>query len=631
MHSAIDDDLVGVDLQPGEFPRIVFRPCRGHHHTDIWQQRPVRAAPVIAERSTGRLAYFNNSKTMANSNVLQIILRDHGYERVENKEEGWSIFWCAGQVEPSDLCCFQPHQKVNKFPRASALTLKSNLWACFARMLHKHGPQHYGYMPQSFVLPAQMSLFEELMQSRLAEPQGHDDVWILKPAAAYCGRGIFLHRPSDLRDCDSPLTDTIREHRGVACRYIDPPYLIDGLKSDIRIYVLVPSFHPLTCYLYDEGLARFATEPYGTSDLDRRCMHLTNYSLNKHSRNFVRNVNEDLDGEGSKWSLSAFRRRLREDLGEARAAGVWKQVDDLVVKTLIAAEPTISESMRANVPAAGRGEPNRQCFQVFGFDVMLDAHAKPWLLEVNLDPSLRTESPLDLKIKSQMLIDLLNIVGMSIPLAPEHRHPVATGGTMPIGGGSCAASSSAPSAPTGGGEGSRTADAGGTVDVTDVVSDVGGSGAVPTAIFDDACEAAADWKRRRAADVAADAAADASASEARVGGLDGTSNPPQMRRHTALNPAIGPAAAAAAAIVAANSSSGNADGRNTVPAGLTGYDAVVAPALSDLEQWYVFLVNAEFQRSKKGKWRRLFPSERSAEYFQFFDPNHKLHFLPYGV
>ena len=130
--------------------------------------------------------------------------QDHGYDRVEQKEDDWSIFWCAGQIEPSDLCWFQPHQKVNKFPRASALTLKSNLWSCFARMLHKHGPQHYGYMPQTFVLPAQVNNYEEFMNSRLAEPQGQGDVWILKPAAAYCGRGIFLHRPSDVKD-EPPL------------------------------------------------------------------------------------------------------------------------------------------------------------------------------------------------------------------------------------------------------------------------------------------------------------------------------------------------------------------------------------------------------------------------------------------
>lgn len=100
----------------------------------------------------------------------------------------------------------------------------------------------------------------------------------------------------------------------------------------------------------------------------------------------------------------------------------------------------------------------------------------------------------------------------------------------------------------------------------------------------------------------------------------------QMRRHTAVHQADGAGAAASSS----DDGSGRAD-RNSVPAGLTGYDASVAPALSDLEQWHVYLVNAEYQRSKTGKWRRLFPSERSAEYFQFFDPSHKFHHLPFGV
>jgi hypothetical protein len=48
---------------------------------------------------------------------------------------------------------------------------------------------------------------------------------------------------------------------------------------------------------------------------------------------------------------------------------------------------------------------------------MLDANAKPWLLEVNLDPALKTDSPLDLRIKSNMLVDLLNVVAVPIPSA----------------------------------------------------------------------------------------------------------------------------------------------------------------------------------------------------------------------
>lgn len=52
----------------------------------------------------------------------------------------------------------------------------------------------------------------------------------------------------------------------------------------------------------------------------------------------------------------------------------------------------------------------------FGFDVMLDADAMPWLLEVNCDPSMSTESPLDLRVKSAALVEALNVVGLPVPL-----------------------------------------------------------------------------------------------------------------------------------------------------------------------------------------------------------------------
>ena len=63
--------------------------------------------------------------------------------------------------------------------------------------------------------------------------------------------------------------------------------LINNLKFDLRIYVLVTSFDPcLRAYVYHEGLVRFATEPFSLTNLNQQCSHLTNYAINKKHTNF---------------------------------------------------------------------------------------------------------------------------------------------------------------------------------------------------------------------------------------------------------------------------------------------------------------------------------------------------------
>lgn len=50
--------------------------------------------------------------------------------------------------------------------------------------------------------------------------------------------------------------------------------------------------------------------------------------------------------------------------GEAKATEVWRQVDDLIVKIMVAVEPNMMEGIRQHIPAVAAGAPNKQCFQV---------------------------------------------------------------------------------------------------------------------------------------------------------------------------------------------------------------------------------------------------------------------------
>lgn len=54
-------------------------------------------------------------------------------------------------------------------------------------------------------------------------------------------------------------------------------------------------------------------------------------------------------------------------------------------------------------------------YELFGIDVLLDSELVPWLLEVNISPSLHSASPLDLAVKGPLVTALLNTVLFQIP------------------------------------------------------------------------------------------------------------------------------------------------------------------------------------------------------------------------
>ncbi len=58
------------------------------------------------------------------------------------------------------------------------------------------------------------------------------------------------------------------------------------------------------------------------------------------------------------------------------------------------------------------------CFEILGFDIILDSNNKPYLLEVNHAPSFNTDTQLDYCVKRQMLIDTISLLGLSV----EERH-----------------------------------------------------------------------------------------------------------------------------------------------------------------------------------------------------------------
>lgn len=336
--------------------------------------------------------FLNNSDVK----LVRWFFEDNGFR--EGRKD-WLILWSCGAMRSQIYQSLNRWQRVNHFPRSHEITRKDNLIKNFTRMQSIHGKKHFDFVPETYILPQEMHLLSEAMDTH------KPDLWIFKPVGGSQGRGIYL---------TNKLSDLPNGQAMVASKYISNPLLIDGFKFDLRIYVAVTSIDPLRIYIYKEGLVRFATEKYDTSTYRNVYVHLTNYSLNKYNPNFL---STEADGEGSKWSLSAFKEFMIKN--GLDFSGMWEDIKDICIKTIISMETIVNAAVKMYVP-------NRNnCFELLGFDILIDNKFKPWLLEVNLSPSLNIDANIDLRIKGTLLADLFNLVG--IPSHSWRDKPKARG------------------------------------------------------------------------------------------------------------------------------------------------------------------------------------------------------------
>uniref|UniRef100_A0A2K6AZV2 Tubulin tyrosine ligase like 13 n=1 Tax=Macaca nemestrina TaxID=9545 RepID=A0A2K6AZV2_MACNE len=356
---------------------------------------------VIAPVDTGDLE-AGRRKRRRKRRSLAINLTNCKYESVRRaaqmcglkevgEDEEWTLYWTDCSVSLERVMDMKRFQKINHFPGMTEICRKDLLARNLNRM-HKLYPSEYNIFPRTWCLPADYGDFQSYGRQRKAR------TYICKPDSGCQGRGIFITR--------NPREIKPGEHM-ICQQYISKPFLIDGFKFDMRIYVLITSCDPLRIFMYEEGLARFATTPYvepSHNNLDNVCMHLTNYAINKHNENFVR------DGAlGSKRKLSTLNIWLQEH--SYNPGELWGDIEDIIIKTIISAHSVLRHNYRTCFPQYLNGG-TCACFEILGFDILLDHKLKPWLLEVNHSPSFTTDSGLDQEVKDALLRDAITLVNL---------------------------------------------------------------------------------------------------------------------------------------------------------------------------------------------------------------------------
>ncbi|XP_071077201.1 tubulin polyglutamylase TTLL11 isoform X3 [Desmodus rotundus] len=353
----------------------------------LWPQGKPRSKGQTRKRSSGRRSdeyhslrpvTVDSSKARTSLEALKISIRQLQWKEFPfGRRLPCDIYWHGVSFHDSDIYSGQ----VNKFPGMTEMVRKITLSRA-VRIMQSLFPEEYNFYPRSWILPDEFQLFAAQVRMVKDGNPSWKPTFIVKPDGGCQGDGIYLIKdPSDIR-----LSGTLQRRPAVVQEYICKPLLIDKLKFDIRLYVLLKSLDPLEIYIAKDGLSRFCTEPYQEptpKNLHHIFMHLTNYSLNIHSGNFV---HSDSTSTGSKRTFSSILCRLSSKGVDIKK--VWSDIISLVIKTVIALTPELKVFYQSDIPA---GRPGPTCFQILGFDILLMKNLKPILLEVNANPSMRIE------------------------------------------------------------------------------------------------------------------------------------------------------------------------------------------------------------------------------------------------
>lgn len=147
------------------------------------------------------------------------------------------------------------------------------------------------------------------------------------------------------------------------------------------MYVLVTSYKPLRVYLHAGGFARFCTEKYSSdmTEIDNMMIHLTNVAIQK----FGDGYNEQ---HGGKWSIKNLRLYIEQTRGKEACEKLFEGIKNIIFISLKSVQTVIIN--------------DRHCFEVYGFDILIEDNLKPWLIEVNACPSLSTTTEVDRILKT---------------------------------------------------------------------------------------------------------------------------------------------------------------------------------------------------------------------------------------
>ncbi|XP_065357802.1 probable tubulin polyglutamylase ttll-15 [Calliphora vicina] len=329
-------------------------------------------------------AIYGRSKTEEHLIHVINVLDRLGYKRV-NMEDNWDLLWAHDYPfikMPQRMKSLDKYQMVNHFPGCGFITNKVDL-----------STTPLPFLPRAFRLPSQREEFLEYVEHN--------------PTALFVEKHNE-HRHIAIR---APEEINLNSNDSFVQEFLQNPFLVDGYKFDIGVYVVITSIDPLRLYIYTgDVLFRYCPvkyHPFNASNVDKYVVgddYLPTWQVPSLVKYYKRL------GGSMRGAFDAYVRDQKQN-----PLGIWLQVEDIIRRTVLAKEQDIKGILRAY--------KTKNFFDLMRFDLIIDENLKVHLMEANMSPNLSSAhfKPNSL-LYEQILYSVMNLMGIGSPLHNKTQH-----------------------------------------------------------------------------------------------------------------------------------------------------------------------------------------------------------------